>query len=356
MPRSAVARHHPAPNRASLYQDVTDTIIAELEAGRVPWVQPWGSAVAKASLAMPKNAATDRRYSGINVLILWGAVIEHGFSTQGWLTFRQALALGAHVRKGARGTTVVYADRFTPEDERRRPSEGHPTKLRSAWPLASSAHETSDAPVAIPFLKRFTVFNVDQCEGLPETITTTAPPPPAGLIEPRAEALITATGADIRVGGARAFYDPRHDFVQVPPPQAYFEPINWHRTAFHELGHWVGHASRLKRDLSGSFGSKLYAREELVAEMAGAFVCASLDIVPTVRHADYIGSWLEVLREDNRAIVRAASAASKAADFLLAFEDGPIGQRDVGAKDENDADIGPQFGASERPTPHPLGI
>src|SRR5207245_10885002 len=115
------------------------------------------------------------------------------------------------------------------------------------------------------------------------------------------------------------FYSPSADFVQVPPPAAYFEPVNWHRTAFHELGHWSGHPSRLGRDLSGGFGSTPYAKEELVAEMAGAFVCASLGIVPTVRHADYIGSWLEVLREDNRAVVRAASAASKAADFLLGF-------------------------------------
>jgi antirestriction protein ArdC len=100
-----------------------------------------------------------------------------------------------------------------------------------------------------------------------------------------------------------------HDFIQVPRPNAYFEPINWHRTALHELGHWSGHPSRLARDLSGGFGSTLYAREELIAEMTSAFVCASLGIVPTVRHADYIGSWLEVLREDDRAIVRAASAA-----------------------------------------------
>jgi antirestriction protein ArdC len=119
----------------------------------------------------------------------------------------------------------------------------------------------------------------------------------------------------------------------VPPPAAYFEPINWHRTAFHELGHWTGHASRLNRDHSGSFGSKSYAREELVAEMAGAFVCASLGIVPTVRHADYIGSWLEVLREDNRAVVRAASAASKAADFLLGFLP-PAIDSDVGGREE----------------------
>ena len=105
----------------------------------------------------------------------------------------------------------------------------------------------------------------------------------------------------------------------MPRPDAYFEPINWHRTALHELGHWTGHPSRLARDLSGAFGSDLYASEELVAEMTSAFVCASLGIVPTVRHADYLGSWLEVLREDDRAIVRAASAASKAADYLLAF-------------------------------------
>ena len=301
MSRSA-ARARSGQDRTSLYQEITDKIIAELEAGRAPWVQPWGMAAAKAPLAMPRNASTDRRYSGINVLILWGAVIEHGFSSQSWLTFRQALGLGGNVRKGERGTTVVYADRFTPEDERRR------------------AEQTGEEPGAIPFLRRFTVFNTHQCEGLPEEIAKVAPPPPPGLIEPQAEALIAATGADFRIGGARAFYSPTHDFVQVPPPQAYFEPINWHRTACHELAHWVGHKSRLARDLSGSYGSKAYAREELVAEMAGAFVCASLGIVPTVRHADYLGSWLEVLREDNRAIVRAASAASKAADYLLAFQ------------------------------------
>ena len=156
--------------------------------------------------------------------------------------------------------------------------------------------------------------------GLPEDAVNVAPPPQSGLIEPPAEALIAATRAEFRIGGARAFYSPSGDFVQVPPPQAYFEPINRHRTAFHELGHWSGAASRLGRDLSGSFGSKSYAREELVAEIAGAFVCASLGIVPTVRHADYIGSWLEVLREDNHAIVRAASSASKAADYILGFQ------------------------------------
>jgi antirestriction protein ArdC len=289
----------------SLYSEITDKIIAELEAGRVPWVQPWGTAAAKASLAMPKNAATQRRYSGVNVLILWGAVVERGFAGQSWLTFRQALSLGANVRQGEHGTTVVYADRFIPDDERKR------------------AELDGDEPGAIPFLKRFTVFNTDQCENLPDGLITAPPPVSEGLILPQAEALIAATGADFRVGGDRAFYSPAQDYVQVPRPDVYFEPINWHRTALHELGHWVGHSSRLARDLTGAFGSALYAKEELVAEMTSAFVCASLGIVPTVRHADYIGSWLEVLREDDRAIVRAASAASKAADYLLAFRPDP---------------------------------
>ena len=288
-------------DRTDLYSEITHKIIAQLEAGRVPWVQPWGTAAAKAPLGLPKNASTDRQYSGINVLLLWGAVIERGFSGQSWLTFRQALSLGGNVRKGERGTTVVYADRFVPEDEKRR------------------ARETGEDAQAIPFLKRFTVFNTDQCENLPEDVATAAPPVPAGLIEPRVEALIAATGIDFRIAGSRAFYVPAHDYVQVPPPQAYFQPINWHRTALHEMGHATGHASRLGRDFSGSFGSKKYALEELIAEINAAFCCASLGITPTVRHADYIASWLEVLREDDRAIVRAASQAGKAADWLLAF-------------------------------------
>jgi antirestriction protein ArdC len=288
-------------DRTNFYDDITNKIIGELEKGRFPWVQPWGTPSARAQLAMPKNASTSRTYSGINVLILWGEVIEKAYTGQSWLTFRQALALGGHVRKGERGTTVVYADRFIPDDARRR--------------AAQSGGEAR----AIPFLKRFTVFNTDQIDDLPDGIATAAPPPPPGTIEPRVEALIKATGIDFRIGGNRAFYTPSADYVQVPPPAAFFEPINWHRTALHELGHASGHSSRLNRDISGSYGSRKYAFEELVAELNAAFCCASLGTAPTVRHADYLASWLEVLREDNRAIVRAASLASKAADYLLGF-------------------------------------
>ena len=160
------ARARSGSDRTSLYDEITTKIIGELEAGRVPWVQPWGTAAAKAPLALPKNAATGRFYSGINVLILWGSVIEHGFPTQGWVTFRQALSLGGNVRKGEHGTTVVYADRFIPDDERRR------------------AEQDGDEAHAIPFLKRFTVFNCQQCENLPEALTVAPTPVRTDLILP----------------------------------------------------------------------------------------------------------------------------------------------------------------------------
>ncbi|CAO3425680.1 Antirestriction protein [Azospirillum doebereinerae] len=233
--------------RASLYSEITARIIAELEAGRLPWVQPWGGEGAAAPLGLPRNASSGRSYSGINVLILWGAVFAGGFSGQSWLTYRQALALGGNVCKGERGTTVVYADRFIPDRERHR------------------AREAGDEAHAIHFLKRFTVFNTDQCDGLPKDIAPVPPPIPEGLILPRAEALIRASGVNVRIGGTRAFYHLQQDCVQVPPPQSFFEPVNWHRTALHELGHSTGHPSRLGRDLSGAFGSRTYAFEELIA-------------------------------------------------------------------------------------------
>lgn len=285
--------------RASLYAEVTARVIAELEEGRLPWVQPWDAAAC--GCIMPANAVTGRRYSGINVLILWAAVIEGRYASQRWLTYRQAQAAGGNVRKGERGTTVCYADRFTPKDEEERARD----EDREARQLA--------------FLKRFTVFNVEQCEGLPEHLTASPELPTEANILPQVRSLIEASGADFRVGGGEAYYSPSGDYVAVPPQAAFGEPINWYRTALHELGHWTGHHSRLDRSQRGGFGSADYAREELVAEMASAFACASLAIRPTVRHADYVGSWLAVLREDEKAIFRTASAASKAADYLLAF-------------------------------------
>jgi antirestriction protein ArdC len=286
-------------SRQSLYAEVTGRVIAELEAGRLPWVQPWANTAC--DCGMPANATTGRRYSGINVLILWHAVTGGGYMSQRWLTYAQAQAAGGNVRRGEKGTIVCYADRFTPKTEQER------------------ARDEDCEARQVAFLKRFTVFNVDQCDGLPEPLTRVSDPVPECEIIPQVQALIDASGADFRIGGNEAYYRPGLDYVQVPPQHVFREPINWHRTALHELGHWTGHSSRLDRDQEGRFGTPSYAREELVAEMASAFTCASLSIAPTVRHSDYIAGWLDVLREDDRAIFRAASAASKAADYLLAF-------------------------------------
>lgn len=298
--RKAKRRGNAAP-RASLYDEVTAKIIAQLEDGIFPWVRPWSAANAVPGL--PRNAVSGRAYSGVNVLILWGAVIDGSYPSQDWLTFRQALAAGGCVRKGEKGQTVFYADRFIPEEGREQ-GEG-----------------SADTPRSIPFLKRFTVFNAAQCDGLPERLAADATPLPERELHSQAEALISATQADFRIGGAKAFYNVGDDYVQVPPQPAFTARIDYYRTALHELGHWTGHKTRLDRDQSGRFGSGKYAREELCAELSSAFLCAALGIVPTVRHADYLGSWLAVLRQDNRAIFKAASQASKASDFLLSFAD-----------------------------------
>lgn len=290
-----------AIGRDNIYHAITTKIIAELEQGIVPWVQPWTSSRQLRPLGLPVNGLTRRSYSGINILLLWSALEERGFASPYWVTFKQCIAMGGSVRKGEKGTHVYFADKFVPQKEKAR------------------TEETGDEPNSIAFLKRYTVFNAEQCDGLPRCLVASPVAKPERQIEPEAEALIVATGADFRIGGNQAFYVPSEDFIRIPQASDFTDTINWYRTAFHELGHWTGHKTRLDRSLTTKFGTVDYAREELVAEMATAFVCASLGIVPTVRHADYIGSWLQVLKEDAKAIVRAASLASKASDVILAF-------------------------------------
>ncbi len=283
---------------APLYQEITARIVSQIEAGTLPWVQPWKGA----SLSLPRNASTERAYSGVNILLLWDALFAGAYEANQWLTFKQALSVGGSVRKGERGTTIVFADRFTPKsaNENRAPEED----VRS-----------------VPFLRRFTVFNVAQCDGLPPDCITQPEIVSHGLPVETADDLIRASGARFARGGDQAFYQPSTDSIRVPHQETFFEPINFYRTALHELTHWTGAPHRLNRDFSGRFGSQAYAFEELIAEIGSAFLCAHLGIVPTVRHADYIASWLPILKHDARAIVTAASAASKASDFLLSFTD-----------------------------------
>ena len=302
-----------AIGRDTVYREITDKIIRDFESGIVPWVKPWKSGSGLSPLSLPENALTKRRYSGINILLLWSALDEKGFVHSQWLTFKQALALGGSVRKGENGTHVYFADKFVPEKEKQK------------------AQDEGTDPASIHFLKRYTVFNVAQCDGLPDGLVIAREPSPDCEIVPHAEALITATRADFRIGGNEAFYVPSQDFIRIPHQSSFVDQINYYRTAFHELGHWTGHKTRLDRTLTTKFGTVDYAREELVAEMATAFVCASLGIVPTVRHADYIGNWLQVLKEDARAIVRAASLASKACDFILQFQSHTVEVETLGA-------------------------
>lgn len=286
---------------ASLYDDVTARIIGELEQGTVPWVKPWKDA--SAPLGLPRNATTQRAYTGVNVLVLWDAVMRRGFARQEWLTYRQAQSLGGHVRKGERGTIIFHADTFIPKAERER------------------AAQCGENPSAVPFLKRFVVFNVEQTEGLPAHIVAASEPSAdttAGDSWPEVDALIAATGITIREGGNDAYYHPREDFIRLPPRAAFVSEADRLCTLLHEVSHATAHESRLNRDLTPRFGSSAYGREELIAELASAFLCARFGIEPQVRHADYLASWLTILKADSRAIFHAASQASKAADYIIA--------------------------------------
>jgi antirestriction protein ArdC len=284
---------------AKIHAEITATIVAELEQGTAPWVKPWKNGLSGA--CMPLNAATSRPYRGVNVLSLWAATARGGYPLPRWLTFRQALALGGHVRKGEKGTPIVLVKQMRASEDR-------------------NDHSDDDDQGAVrrhgTFLRYFWVFNVAQVEGLPPDLHALPPAEPEGKRQARAEAFLTAIGADVRHGGDRACYMPSLDCILLPPFAAFEGPGHYYATRLHETGHWSGHPSRLGRDLSGRFGSRAYAAEELVAELTAAFLCAELGIEGRLRHAEYIGNWLELLRADSRAVFAAASKASEAADFL----------------------------------------
>jgi len=284
--------------KADLYDRVTAQIVASLEKGVKPWMKPWSARQAEARVMLPLRG-NGIPYRGINVLMLWGAAIEGGFASSSWLTFKQALEQGGCVRKGEKGSLVVYASSF------------------SRGETDEATGEESERN--IPFLKSYTVFNADQIDDLPDSYRTPAPPLPGGMARiERAEAFTAATGATIRHGGNRACYNIAADFVQMPPLEAFRDVESYYGTLTHELTHWTGHEARLARTFGKRFGDKAYGFEELVAELGAAFVCADLDLTPEVRaeHADYIGHWLDVLKADKRAIFTAASHAQRAADFL----------------------------------------
>lgn len=279
-----------------LYSEVSERIRHQLEVGSAPWVKPWASTP---GLNTPCNAATGRPYSGCNVILLWIAG-ERGWATPRFVTFKQALELGGNVRKGEHGTKVYYFKQLHVKDKR----EG----------------AGADAERVIPLMREYTVFNVAQCENLPERITN---PAPAKARNPNArdvdaDAFMASTKADIREGAGEAYYVPSKDFVSLPAFVSFKSAGTFYNTAFHELGHWTGAKARLARELASRFkgNGQAYAAEELIAELCSAFLCAEFSFDGELRHADYIASWISLLREDKRAFFTACSAAQKAADYL----------------------------------------
>jgi antirestriction protein ArdC len=282
-----------------VYSRITNKIIADLEQGVRPWHRPWNAEHTAGRITRPLRH-NGVAYQGINVVMLWSASVVNGYACPIWLTFKQAQQLGGNVRKGEHGELVVYADRIT----------------RTESDATSEEVERS-----IPFMKGYTVFNVEQCEGLPAQYTGKAEAPALPLPQriEAADRFFAATGADIRHGGMRAYYAEGPDYVQMPPFETFKNAESHAATLAHELTHWTKHTKRLARDLGRvRYGDEGYAREELVAELGAAFLSADLGITPEVRpdHAAYIATWLAVLKNEKRFIFTAASHAQRAADFL----------------------------------------
>jgi len=290
-------------SRPDVYSRITDKIIADLEQGVRPWLKPWNAEHAAGRITRPlRHNGTP--YKGINIVMLWSASTAKGYACPLWLTFKQALELGGNVKKGESGETVVYADRIT---------------------RTEANDKGEEIEREIPFLKGYTVFNAAQCEGLPAAYYAKATPPaetPMQRID-AADRFFAATGADIRHGGTRAYYAPGPDYIQMPPFETFHDAESYAATLAHELTHWTKHERRLARDMSRSkWGDEGYAREELVAELGSAFLCADLGITPEVRedHAAYIASWLKQLKDDRRFIFSAASHAQRAVDYLHSLQ------------------------------------
>jgi antirestriction protein ArdC len=298
--------------RTDVYDKITNQIVAELEKGVRPWLRPWNAEHAAGRITRPLRA-NGIPYQGVNVLMLWSAALDKGYAAPIWMTFKQALELKANVRKGEHGSLVVYADKI----------------IRTQ----TDADTGEENERAIPFMKGYTVFNVEQIDGLPEHYYA-KPAPRTETVQriERVEKFLAATGATVRHGGTMAYYSVTHDVVQMPPFESFRDAESYYATLAHEGTHWTRHPSRLNRDFGRKrFGDAGYAVEELVAELGSAFLCADLELTPEVRedHASYIASWIKVLKNDKRAIFSAASHAQRAADFLHGLQKAASPQADA---------------------------
>jgi antirestriction protein ArdC len=281
--------------KIDIYESITNKIVAQLESGVLPWNSQWK----KRSCNSRPLRSCGTPYNGVNVIVLWLASMEANHSSPFWMTYNQAKELGGNVKKGEKGTRVVYASTFTKEDE-------------------------DGKDVTIPFLKSYVVFNADQCEGLPakfypeakeEEITN------EGERIENADAFFAALGSKVSYGGSRACYIPSLDAIEMPNFEDFVSPEAFYSVLSHEHIHWT--AKRVDRELGGKrFGDEGYAMEELVAELGAAFVCADLGINSMAKpdHAAYIQSWIKVLKGNHRSIFTAASMASKSVEYLTSLQ------------------------------------
>jgi len=270
----------------TIYSEITQSIIEQLETGAAPWIKPW-----KADSSADKNLVSQKPYQGINRLLLGMSSMVKGYSVPVWASYKQWEAIGANVKKGEKGTKIVFYS-----------------------PVSKENKQTGDLE-KYAVLKTYFVFNAAQVEGI-DIVPAETVAAEFTAVE-LAEQRIIKTGAAISHGGDAAFYMPSADRIQLPNKSAFDSEANYYATAFHELAHWTGSKNRLDRDLDkGRFGNPAYAFEELVAEMSAAFLCSDYGIQGELRHAGYIGHWLKALREDSKAVFKAAALAQKAADYI----------------------------------------
>lgn len=268
-----------------IYESVTNKIIEKIESGNIgQWFKSWSG-----DIDDPKNPVTGTQYRGINYLLLKLSP----FTNPNWLTFKQISEKGGRVLKGEKSTMVIYYKKFNLVDE-----EGEATGK------------------TIPLLKSYLVFNAEQTEGLSKEYFATPEPKEkqfSNLLD-----VAQNSGFKIKLSGSQAFYSPASDQITMPAVEQFNDVKNFEATLLHELTHLTGHESRLNRiNKFNKFGSAAYAFEELIAELGSAFACAKLKIEGEMQHAEYLNSWLQVLRKDSKAIFKAATEAQKACDWLI---------------------------------------
>lgn len=302
-----------------LYQEVTDKIIAALEAGVMPWQRGWD----QAACGGPMNPTTGRSYRGINNLILGLMQVMRFNGDPRWCSYRQAQAKRWQVRKGERGTTVVFYKRIERKED---------ASHRDAGVTGKDSF--------LCLLRGSIVFHASQIDGFPDYVPLAADAVPWRTPD-AVEIILAASGADIRYGGSEALFLPATDHIQLPPVASFKSPEAFAHTALHELGHFAAAKPQLDISEGGRFGSEAYAMEELVVSLAADNVCAVLGIAADLGNtASYVESWLNCLRQDKRAIFRAASSAQRIADYILGLHPAYAASLSAGSdlvKDDDEA-------------------